>query len=110
MNKCILGLLLSLSWLNVNAQDLGTFDPDRVLSHDCQETVGCHPGPSTNVYWVDNSGSDNNPGGNAKPLQNINTAINKIPENSGGTICVNDGVYNEDVRFPISGTVGEQLE
>jgi predicted MPP superfamily phosphohydrolase len=84
--------------------ELGTFDPDRRLFNECQSAV-CHPGPGDDVYWVSNSGSDSNGGGVKHPLKNINTAINKIPANSGGTVCVNDGIYNEDVTFPISGTV-----
>lgn len=57
-----------------------------------------------NTYYVATNGNDNNPGTIESPLQSIKVALNKaLP---GYTILVRNGIYNEKIIFPKSGTSG----
>lgn len=53
-------------------------------------------------YYVSTSGSNNDPGTSASPWKNINHAVDNI--NSGDTIFVKSGTYNEYVSISESGT------
>lgn len=57
---------------------------------------------SATDYYVSTSGSNSNPGTSASPWKNINYAVDNI--NSGDTIFVKSGTYNEFVSISESGT------
>jgi hypothetical protein len=59
------------------------------------------------TYYVSASGSDSNPGTQPLPWQHIQYALNRVI--AGSTVNVMNGVYNEYVNFPNSGTVGSYI-
>jgi hypothetical protein len=58
-------------------------------------------------YYVSVSGSDANPGTLALPWQHIQYAMDRV--GAGSTVNVMNGVYNETVAFPRSGTSGNYI-
>jgi hypothetical protein len=59
------------------------------------------------VYYVSASGNDTNPGTLALPWRHIQYALNHV--GAGSTVNVLNGVYNEYVNFPNSGTAGNYI-
>ena len=59
------------------------------------------------VYYVSVSGNDTNPGTLALPWRHIQYALNHV--GAGSTVNVLNGVYNEYVNFPNSGTAGHYI-
>jgi hypothetical protein len=58
-------------------------------------------------YYVSVSGSDANPGTLALPWRHIQYAMDRV--GAGSTVNVMNGVYNETVTFPRSGTSGNYI-
>jgi len=58
--------------------------------------------PASHCYYVSISGDDANPGTFASPWRHIQYALNQV--GAGSTVYVLDGVYNEKVTFPNSGS------
>jgi hypothetical protein len=59
------------------------------------------------TYYVSVSGNDANPGTLALPWRHIQYALNRVI--AGSTVYVLNGVYNEYVNFPNSGTAGNYI-
>jgi hypothetical protein len=59
------------------------------------------------TYYVSKKGSDSNPGTKQAPWFTIQHAANSV--SAGATVYVFEGVYNESVNFPASGTVSAPI-
>ncbi len=65
------------------------------------------PTVSPGNYYVSVSGSDTNAGTFAAPWQHIQYALDRV--SAGSTVYVLNGIYNEKVTFPRSGTSGNYI-
>jgi hypothetical protein len=59
------------------------------------------------TYYVSKKGSDSNPGTMHSPWLTIQHAANSV--SAGATVYVFEGVYNESVNFPTSGTASAPI-
>ena len=59
------------------------------------------------IYYVSSNGNDVNPGTLASPWLHIQYAMDRV--GAGSTVNVLNGVYNEKVTFPRSGTSGNYI-
>jgi hypothetical protein len=59
------------------------------------------------TYYVSKNGSDSNPGTMHSPWLTIQHAANSV--SAGATVYVFEGVYNESVNFPASGTASAPI-
>ena len=57
-------------------------------------------------YYVSVTGNDTNPGTLALPWRHIQFAMSNANVTAGSTVYVLNGVYNEKVTFPNSGSAG----
>jgi hypothetical protein len=86
----VLGVMLAISLVL----------PARAANHSSKNGAGlADDDPS---YYVSVSGDDANPGTLASPWRHIQYALNQV--GAGSTIYVLNGVYNEKVAFPNSGS------
>jgi hypothetical protein len=84
------------------------FDPDAPLGDKCQQ-VFCHPDSSApDTYYVNQAtGSDANSGVRSDPFASIMAGVDRaVP---GDTICVAEGLYQEDVEITGSGTAEKPI-
>src|ERR1051325_5582126 len=59
------------------------------------------------TYYVSVNGNDANPGSLASPWRHIQYALDHV--GGGSTVNVLNGIYNEYVNFPTSGTAGNYI-
>ena len=70
-------------------------------------TVSNGPSPVGNVYYVATTGSDTNSGTQTQPWRTIQKAANMV--NSGDTVLIRGGVYNEKITMTRSGQAGSPI-